>query len=248
VDLLSKLNEPELLTRSREAERFFDFSIARWANKRNDLVYRNAILHSCINRELEVPHKGLKSDYFVPALESEALLKCLTLHDLRELAHLELPTIASPVQSGERETEIIPGSLPRDPYMASVLAQVLLLFVIVYFAAFAREAVLSTAFPAQGTLFGALSKSRWTLLVFLFALWSPLVASLVVTVTSRKWPIVVLSVLIFCAVLSLQRVLMQKSYFRALDPRQLVIHRKQPAKNATPSDSQSADQDTDLSG
>ena len=246
VDLLSKLNDAELLTRSREAERYYDFSIVRWANKRNDLVYRNAILQSCTKQELETPHQEPKSEYFVPALQSETLLRCLTLGDLRELAHFELPPSYSPVQDGKGEVEVVPGSLPRDPHLATVLAQALLFFVIVYFGSFAREAVLSTTFPAQGTLFGALSRSFWTLLVFILALWSPVFASIAVSVTSRKWPTVALTVLIFCAVLSVHRVLMQKSYFGPLDPRQLLVHGNRPGKNLTPPDSQSADQGTEL--
>ena len=121
VDLMSKLNEPELLTRSREAERYYDFSIVRWANKRNDLVYRNAIVHSCTKQELEIPHQEPKSEYFVPALQSETLLRCLNLRDLRELAHFELPPSYSPVQDGKGEVEVVRGSLPRDPYLALFL-------------------------------------------------------------------------------------------------------------------------------
>jgi hypothetical protein len=165
---------------------------------------------------LEIPHKAQKSDNFIPTLDREALLRCMTLRDVRELAQFELPTISNPAQLGgriKREIEITPGSLPRGPYMASVVVPVLLFFVMMYFGAFAREAVSSATFPAQGTLFSAFSRSRWTLIVFFLALWSPLIASLGVAAASRKWTLVACSLSICYAVLSAHLVLHRKSFW-----------------------------------
>src|SRR5580658_2656599 len=100
--------------------------------------------------------KGEKTADFVPVLTEEALLRCLTVHDVRELAHFEYPTISNPMELGGRigpVIEMAPGSLPRGslrPYFATLAAQVLLFFVVVYFGAFAREAVASAAFPVPG--------------------------------------------------------------------------------------------------
>jgi len=63
---------------------------------------------------------------------------------------------------------------------------VLLAFVLVYFGAFAREAVSSPNFPTPGTLFSAFSGSRWSLLVLLLALWGPFAASVAVAIASRQ--------------------------------------------------------------
>ena len=247
ADFLTKLNDSDVLTKSRGYSNFFNFSIARWVQKRNDLAYANVLLHNCSTTVLELPHKGPESPDFVPALDREAQERCLTLRDVRELAQFELPKVSEPAQIGgsiRRDIDISPGTLPRDLNVASTIAEVLLFFVIVYFGAYAREAVSSSAFPAQGTLFGSYSRSRWTLLVFLLALWTPLIASLGVGVASRRWTQLVFTVLIFCAVLSAHLVLQRKSYFAALSPRTLMNWR-QPAKNATPLKSRTTNNGSD---
>lgn len=247
ADFLTKLNDSDVLTKSRGYSNFFNFSIGRWAQKRNDLVYANVLLHNCTTRVLELPHKGHRSPDFVPALDGEALERCLTLRDVRGLAQFELPTFSEPAQIGgsiRRGIDVSPGTLPRDLNVASIIAQVLLFFVIVYFGAYARGAVSSSAFPAQGTLFGSYCRSRWTLLVFLLALWTPLIASLGVAVASRKWTQLVFAVFVFCAVLSTHLVLQRKSYFAALSPRALMTWR-QPAKGTTPLNSRTTNNGPD---
>jgi hypothetical protein len=182
---------------------------------------------NCFTKQYwEIRDNEQKSGHFVPTLDKDALLNCLTLRDVRELAQFELPTFSNPIQSEgriQREVDISPSSLmPRDLYIASVLAQLLLFFVIVHFGAFAREAVSSAGFPVQGTLFSAFSGSRGTLLVFLLAVWSPLFVSVAVAVTARKWSLVPYSVLIGCAILFAHLGLQHKSYFRALNPRLII--------------------------
>lgn len=229
VDLLNQLNDPELLNRVRKvSSNSFEFSIIRWATKRGNLMYENMVrtmpTNICFSGWYwEIPYKEQKVKDFVPALDKDALLNCLTLRDVRELAEFELPTFSNPIQlkgSIHREVDVNPSSLmPRDLYMASVLVQLLLFFVIVHFGAFAGEAVSSEGFPVQGTLFSAFYGSRGTLLVFLLALWSPLFASVAMAIASRKWSLVPYSVLIGCAILFAHLRLQSKSYFRTLNPR-----------------------------
>jgi len=202
-------------------------------------MYQNAVANSCTTRELELPTKAKKSDHFVPALDKEALLKCLTLRDVRELAHFELPTFSNPTLVGEqlaRKIELPPGSLPGDLYAASLVVQLLLFFATIHFGAFAREAISSATFPAQGTLFGAFSRGWWSVLVLFLALWSPLLASLGVAVASRRWSLAACSALIGCAVLFAHLALQRKSYFGACDPRP-ILRRWWPKKRAGGPDS-----------
>ncbi len=233
VESLIKLNDSDTLTRTRQVSNYFSFSIARWASKRSTLVYRNYIANlsnPCISKELEVPHQEEKPPGFIPALGGETLLRCLTVRDVRELAHFEQPTVSNPIELGGRigpMIEVAPGSLPRgaiELYSATVAAQVLLFFVVMYFGAFAREAVVSATFPAPGTLFGAFRRSRWTLLVLFFAPLVPLGTSVLVAVFARKWLIGVCALFVGLAAFSVYFVLGTKSYFRAIDPRGL-IHR-----------------------
>lgn len=219
ADFLKKLNDSEMLSRSLQVSNYFNNSIGRWINKRNMLVYRNSILKSCTMMPLEVPHPVTRSPY-VPTLYDEALLKCLSVEDVRELANFESPaSVYNPPQFGEQvgaQIDVSPGGLPRDPYLASILTQVLLFFVIMYFSAFTREAASQTAFPSRGTLFGAFSSSRPSLLVLFVALWSPFLASLSIGFASRRWLLIVCSVFIFLAVLSSHLVLERKSYWSLL--------------------------------
>lgn len=218
---LENLNDSEMLTRSRQVSHFFDVSIVRWIEKRNNLMYKNAVDHECFSGDMGAPSSGPRSQYFVPALNTDALLKCLTLDDVQQLARFELPTLSNPMQNGEfprREIDVALGVIPHDLFWASVMSQVLLVFVIVYFGAFTREAVSSANFPVPGTLFGAFSRSRQTLTVLLLTLLIPVVASLGVTVASRRWALGVLSFLVTCAVLSVYLVLHDKSYFGIVDP------------------------------
>jgi len=229
ADSLNRLNDPELLNRSRKASNFFEFSIIRWAGKREDLIYQNMLgtvttpTGICFSGAYwEIPYKEQRVEHFLPALDKDALLNCITLPDVRELAQFELPTFSNPMQlrgSIYREVEANPNSLiPRDLYVASVLVQLLLFFVIVHFGAFAREAVSSAGFPVQGTLFSAFSGSRGTLLVFFLALWSPLCVSLAVAVASRRWSLIPYTALIGCATSFAYLVLQRKLFFSALNP------------------------------
>jgi hypothetical protein len=225
---LINLNDSDVLTRSREYSNYFSFSITRWLLKRNRLLYANVFSHNCTITALELPHQRQQSPDFVPALNRGVLLRCLTLRDVKELAQFELPTLPAPTQIGEhvgREIDVSPGTLPRDVDTASIVAVGLLFFVVVYFRAYANEAVSSPLFPAQATLFGAYSRSPWTLLIFFIALWIPLIACVCVAVASRKWTLVMSAPFVFGAVFSAHLVLRRKSYFAPLSQRLLMSAR-----------------------
>lgn len=239
AETLNRLNDSDVLTKTRQVSNFFNFSVARWSNKRGALIYKNALARVCNAKQLEIPYEKQGPPEFVPALDKEALLACLTVHDVRELAQLEQPTVSNAMELGGRIgpfIEIAPGSLPRgtvDSYAATIAVQILLFFVIVYFGAFAREAAASRSFPAPGTLFGAFSKSRWTLLVLFLALWTPPVTSLAVAIVSHKWILSVCVLLVSLAVMSVQFVLQSRSYFHAIDPR-VFLRGNRPIQNASP--------------
>jgi len=224
ADLLTKLNDPQLLTNSMRESNFFTFSILSWGQKRNALMYRNVVLNSCVVTRLEIPTiapGAPKPDYFAPLLDNDAMLKCLSLQDIRQLAKLELPTFPNPLQLGGRiQQEIVvnPWSLSASLFPISLIAQLLLFFVLVYFGAFASEAVSSATFPTPGTLFAAFSRSRWLLFAIFIAIWIPLAASLAMSVVSHKWQLMACNVPILIAVLFIQSVLRRKSYFGSLLP------------------------------
>ena len=228
AELLTDLNNPDVLSRSRRVSKFFDFSIVRWSRKRGNIIYRNAFSHVCTpTKEIESLEQDKKSAYdefYVPRLNTDVMQSCLTFPDVQELAQFELPTLTNPTQLGSRnwtEIELSPGALPRDPYMATLVVEILMFFALIHFGAYAKEAVSSSAFPARATLFGAFSNPPQTLLVILLALWCPLVASLGIALTSLQWPFWLCSALIFYAVLSIHIILQTKSYFLPLSLRRL---------------------------
>lgn len=225
VDSFRKLNDSNLLTDTRRYSNLYDISVARWAQKRVYLAYRNVVADGCSTKELETSHANRESDVFVPSINNEVLLKCFTLRDVRELAQFEQPTIPDSIQTGGhagKDINLTLSSLPRNLGAASAFLHALLFFVITYFAAFAREAISSTRFPAQGTLFHAFSRSGWTLSMLFLALCSPLIASLALAVMAGEWWLWACSALILCAVWSVYLALQQRSYFGALNPRNWI--------------------------
>jgi len=215
------LNDSFLLTEARGYSRFYDWSIIRWVNRRGYLIYRNAVQHGCARNEIYMPTKGDVSTSFVPEVNPEVLLDCSTLGDVRELAKFEQTTLTNSDQGRdrvERDIDLSLGALPRQLYPASLVANTLLVFVIVYFAAYAREASSSKGFPAPGTLFRAFSRSRWTLAIMFLALWIPFLASLLLAITSRRWPLGFESTLVFGAVALAYVNLQKRKFFGALIP------------------------------
>jgi hypothetical protein len=221
VDSIRSLNGSAVLSKGRAASNFFDISIARWAQRRNILIYGNAITGVCSVSRIEIPSKLPPLPQYVSQIDETALLDCLTLTDLRELAEFEYPTMSNPTQLGahiSRAVEVSPGSFPRELYPASVLAESVLLFALVYFAVFTREAITSENFPAAATLFGAFSRSTWQLWVFSSALWMPVFACFVISFTSGKLILALGVVPIFLCTLSVQSALEQKSFFKRFKP------------------------------
>jgi hypothetical protein len=221
VQFWRKLNDSDLLTKSRETSNYFDLSIAKWANRRGRVMYDNALTGVCTASEIDIPNKFAKSDRYVPKINDEALMNCVTFRDVKELAQFELPQIFTSIQLGDRiarDVDLSPGSLPKEPYAASLVAEALLFFALVYFSAFAREAVSTESFPTRGTLFGAFSRTRWMLIVLLLALWTPFLACCAVAFASGKILLGLGAALVLFATFSAQRTLAGKSFFESIRP------------------------------
>lgn len=223
ADLLAKLNDSDMLTKSRGVSTFDDYSIYRWVLKRNSMLARtlSAKAGNTVVVEGEITDGRSLPLGYVPPLDTKEMLQCLTLQDVTELAKFQLPTVSDTAKlgpHGEREIEVTPGSLPRALYPATVCAQLLVLLTLIYFNAFVREAVSSDSFPLMGTLFSAFAKSRWTLAAFLLCLYVPLFASLTLSVLSLAWPVAVITIPVSCAIVSTHQLLNRRSYFRPLNP------------------------------
>jgi hypothetical protein len=219
------LNDSDMLTRGRESSNYFNFSITKWVNRRAKLMSENVLTGKCMVSEFEVPPRSFKSAQDVRRLNDEALMNCVTLRNLNELAQYELPQMSVPAQLGTkiwRDVDLSPGSLPKDPYAASLVAEGLLFFALVYFSAFVREAVSTEAFPARGTLFGAFSKTRGLLIVFYFALWAPFLSCFAAGLTSGNVLLGLGALPVFFATFSAHQTLAGKSFFESIRPSALL--------------------------
>ncbi len=193
VEILKNLNDSSLLTRGRNASSLADYSIYRWALKRNSMIQGNQTATPWLMEKFSPP--ALKRSQqlpegYVPSVPSEDLINYLTVNDVRELAKSMPPIFDDGIRVAdvrEAPVEVSPGALPKNLFWATLSAQLLLAFVIAYFAFFMREATSSAGFPAPGTLFGVFSRSYGAQFVFVAAIAAPLLASVVVAVVSEEW-------------------------------------------------------------
>lgn len=211
--VLQQLNSPDMLGSSRQVSNFFDYSIAHWVSKRDALIHRNINSGKCSSSAVPPTQ---------PTITDELLLNCLTVEDVRELAKFEQPILNNTIELGGKVTstiDIVPGSLPRDLFWGTIVAQGLLFFAFVYFFAFLKEATLSEAFPVSGTLFGAFSRSWGPAGVFFLALITPVIASAFILVYSgrNRW-FQVSFCLLSVTIIPVFDELYDKSFFKTLNP------------------------------
>jgi hypothetical protein len=221
IGVLKGLNKPDLLTKSRGYSNFYNFSIGRWANRRSALIYQNVIHSNCATKEIEKPYKKPIKGNFVPEIDPDVLVNCLYLSDVRELATYEQPIMENPDQIGrgvQRPIDVGVGALPRQIEPASTVAEALLLFALFYFGAFVREATNSDRFPAPGTLFGAFSRSPFTLIVMLIVLCVPIASSFFLAIASGRWLLYLGSGLVALATGFVFVEFHRRSYFSRLNP------------------------------
>ena len=237
ADTLKKLDDSELLTRGRGYSYYFEFSIGRWSQRRSVIVYRNMIGGHCPLKLIEKPFKKPIEGNFIPEIDPDVLLSCLSLENVRELANYEQPPVDYLDQIGGRfgkDVDVDLGKLPKGVVAASIAAEGLLLFTLIYFLAFAIESLSSVEFPVPGTLFGAFSKTPMTIAMLFLALCLPAASTLAVAIASVSWPLYVGFGLILLASAPIPVFLNGKSYFSAINPFRWRSHTTQAASAGDP--------------
>lgn len=127
-----------------------------------------------------------------------------------------MPSTGSPDQIGggiRREIDVSVGALPRRVDQASFAVAALLIFTLLYFGAFLREATHSERFPADATLFGAFFRACPANLLMLFAQFFPSLSSLAVAIASKSWLLYVEFVLVGIATVWILVGFQQRAYF-----------------------------------
>jgi len=221
------LNDSKLLTRARQNSNFFEFSIVRWVSKLSTTMYANNARGICLASVIALPAKSTPAHY-TPQFDQKAMVDCLTLRNVRDLARFEFPTIANPdsmMRHVAQDVDVSPGSFPKDPYMATIVAQGLLFLVLTYFAAFVREVASVETFPLRGTLFGVFSKSSWMTFVFFLALWVPFAACCTVLVASANVTLSIGLIPVALVTLFVQRTLERTTFFGSFRPLTFLVER-----------------------
>jgi hypothetical protein len=180
--LLKRLDDNAVLEQARRAHGAYDLMIYRWQRKSGAL------------REAQSRTIGIRSG-------DAAGLAGLTLDRVRELGAFEYPKLdmSAKIDPGRgKQVDLTIGGLPRNLVSAAIAIEVMLVFVVAYFAAFLKEAISSRQFPAQGTLFAALSRSRVTAGISALALFAPAVAAVPTAAESRQ-PVLVTLAAVICA-------------------------------------------------
>jgi hypothetical protein len=221
ADALGKLNDSDLLTKSRNASAFYNISIYRWALKRNNLYIEGVNTRTgAVNTEyssVEVTTPSPTNS--VPAIDKDEMIRTLTLSEVRELASYELPVVRDSTtfdEGEERHIDLGIPTMPRGLYPATVCAEALLLFVVLYLMAFTLEAISTGNFPASGTVFSALGRSRITIVALIIALLTPAGACVAVAAVAGRPLLTCLAGLVCLASVSTPVLLFRKGYLRRL--------------------------------
>jgi hypothetical protein len=173
-DFLTALTDANLLSRARDASNHFNFSIYRWELLLSRLFMRNGgipVVHIFSQEKTERPSHQYYS--------REELLKYLTLENVQKLVAYELPKL-SDVESPIAQRRDFSWSLMTPPFnlqIATMFAELVLIFALAYFWFFCREARRSETFLAPGTLFGVLNRTRIARVVFYFLTLFPTIAA-----------------------------------------------------------------------
>jgi len=212
--LTKKLNDLKLLADARKYSNYYLFSISRWIQKKRILAWHDQLQEHCLVKSIDL--QPTHSSTTEP--DPEVLFDCLSIRDWRELAAYEMPSAGSAEQneigSGiGKDVDVSIGALPRRVDQASFAVAGLLVFTLLYFGAFLREAAHSDCFPAAGTLFGAFSRTPSTNLMMFAALLFPPIASLAVAIASASWVLYVESALVALATGWIFIGFQKKSYF-----------------------------------
>ena len=210
ADQIINLNDLSLLNKSRKAYSELDLSIYQWHMKLVNLISQEDIKEKIVTvksgkEEIVSADTGLdKKNQFKAKIKLEAIthedvsnqliikdiLSRLTLKDARTLSSYKQVKLDEKILVGEQDplipSKISPGVLPGDPLMASLCLKLLLFFSLVYFYAYTCEATLSKGFTANGTIYGAFSRSIFTQNIFRIGLWLPFIMSLLLALISKE--------------------------------------------------------------
>lgn len=181
VTELGKLGDGQMLTHARRYSARYDGAIYRWATLREDL---GRAASNTPDIFLAIP---TSVPQFVPDFPQERMRK-FTLPQLERLIRAEMPSREDTDALGRETiaTVNLPAiGFPTNLPTAVVLVEFGLLISTAYFWLFYREARRSAAFPAAGTLFGALARSRTSRGLFVVGQAVPVMAALLLA--QRTW-------------------------------------------------------------
>lgn len=182
ADILSELGNGELLKLARSYSHRFDRSIYRWQVLRYRILQEN-------RGGPPVSTPPSKSRRKAPDRSREEQIKYFRLEDIRRLGDYELPELGEiELHLKELSRFSLPSlGMPLGLIAATHFIELGLIFLLVYFWVFQREAKLSRNYPAPGTLFGAFKRTFISRNMFKVFIALPAVAATLLAIESFSY-------------------------------------------------------------
>ncbi len=164
ANTLTELGDGKLLALARSYSFRYDNSIYKWSDFRYRLIAQNK-------------HKGdipiyIKTkdygEYYVGTYERDELINYLTLENIRELSKYEMPNMSEVEGLSNKSGRFnLPWNMVSlDASSAAIFVEFALLFALIYFWLYQREAKISPYFPLGGTLFAVFRRTNVSRVVF----------------------------------------------------------------------------------
>jgi hypothetical protein len=182
ADILSELGNGELLKLARSYSHRFDRSIYRWEMLRYRILQEN-------RGGPPVSTPPSKSRGKDPDRSREEQIKYFRLENLRRLGDYELPELGEiePLLKELSHFSLPSLGMPVGLIAATHFIELGLVFMLVYFWVFQREAKLSRNYPAPGTLFGAFKRTFISRNMFKVFIALPAVAATLLAIESFSY-------------------------------------------------------------
>jgi hypothetical protein len=171
---LDQLGNGDTLTRAMKYSARYQISVSQWTSLRADLVFQSMSRNPPKESALFPPRmeeEAVPGEWRIGDFSREMTRQYLTMPQIETLARSGLPTVeeAEALLKQFEAGTLPPVGVGVSYATALVVVEFGLLFSCIYFWLFYREARRSPEFPSEGTLFGALSRTRMSRSLFVLA-------------------------------------------------------------------------------
>lgn len=220
-EIIYELGNHEVIKLARSTSYKFNRDIYQWEVMRERMLINNMRLIPAGQGAFIVPDNQKSVELQTEdrtRFNKEALMKYLNLNDVIQLAEYKLPD-SNDLQAllRDRVSFKLPSlDQPIDLKFAIIFIEIGLALSVFYFWMYQREAQRSDSYPAIGTLFGVLSRSILTRLLFLLLTIVPPIASILLAIYSWSVSYFSITIAILVSVCSISIAFDSKMYKKIL--------------------------------